>query len=137
MAASVLVDTGFLIAFLNKRDGDHAWAISIAQRRAPPWKTCDAILSETFHVLGREWRDVFTTMIGRGALISAFHASDSISEIVELMRKYSNVPMSLADACLLRMTEILPDPLLLTTDSDFIVYRRHGRKIVPTAMPQD
>jgi hypothetical protein len=51
------------------------------------------------------------------------------------MRKYSNVPMSLADACLVRMTEIHADPIVLTTDTDFRVYRRHGRRVVPCAMP--
>lgn len=51
------------------------------------------------------------------------------------MQKYANVPMSFADACLVRMTEIVPDPLLLTTDADFRVYRRHGRQVVPCVMP--
>ena len=52
-----------------------------------------------------------------------------------LLRKYGNVPMSLADACLVRMSETLADPLLLTTDADFRVYRRHSRQIVPSVMP--
>ncbi|MGH8628172.1 MAG: hypothetical protein ACREYC_23880 [Gammaproteobacteria bacterium] len=51
------------------------------------------------------------------------------------MRKYANVPMSLADACLVRMTEILPDPVILTTDADFRIYRRHGRHVVPAVTP--
>jgi len=52
------------------------------------------------------------------------------------MQKYSDLPMSLADACLVRMTETLPDPILLTTDTDFGVYRRHGRQIIPSVMPR-
>lgn len=51
------------------------------------------------------------------------------------MQKYTDVPMSLADACLVRMTEIHPEPMILTTDSDFDIYRRHGRRIVPCVMP--
>ena len=51
------------------------------------------------------------------------------------MQKYADVPMSLADACLVRMTEILPDPVLLTTDTDFRIYRRHGRKTIPCVLP--
>jgi hypothetical protein len=55
--------------------------------------------------------------------------------ILNLLHKYANVPMSLADACLVRMTEMLADPVLLTTDDDFLVYRRHSRQIVPNVMP--
>jgi hypothetical protein len=51
------------------------------------------------------------------------------------MQKYSNVPMSLADACLVRMTETYADAILLTTDTDFRIYRRHGRRVVPCVMP--
>jgi len=51
------------------------------------------------------------------------------------MKKYRNVPMSLADACLVRMTEIAADPILMTTDSDFRLYRRHGRQVVPCVTP--
>jgi predicted nucleic acid-binding protein len=51
------------------------------------------------------------------------------------MQKYSDVPMSLADACLVRMTETLSDPVILTTDADFRVYRRHGRQVVPCLLP--
>ena len=52
------------------------------------------------------------------------------------MRKYGDVPMSFADACLVRMSEVVADPLLLTTDSGFRVYRRHGRLVVPCVLPR-
>jgi len=55
---------------------------------------------------------------------------------VKLLEKYSDVPMSLADACLVRMTETLADPVILTTDQDFRVYRRHSRQVVPCATPE-
>jgi len=55
--------------------------------------------------------------------------------VLKLVQKYADVPMSLADACLVRMAEMLPDPVVLTTDSDFRVYRRHSRQIVPCVMP--
>ena len=56
MAASVLVDAGFLIALLSRRDANHGWAVAQAQRFPLPWKTCDAALSEAFHLLGPAWR---------------------------------------------------------------------------------
>ena len=49
MAATALVDTGFLIALLDERDGHHRWATGIASRQPPPWTTCEAVLSEAFH----------------------------------------------------------------------------------------
>jgi predicted nucleic acid-binding protein len=58
-----------------------------------------------------------------------------MDSVLKLLQKYANVPMSLADACLVRMTEILSDPLLLTTDSDFRIYRRHSRQIIPCVTP--
>ena len=74
-------------------------------------------------------------MLGRRAVISFFHLGESVEEVLNLMQKYADLPMSLADACLVRMSEILPNPLLLTTDADFRIYRRHNRQTVPCVMP--
>jgi predicted nucleic acid-binding protein len=67
--------------------------------------------------------------------VSAFHLSEQVEDVLTLMQKYADLPMSLADACLVRMTEALTDPVVLTADMDFRVYRRHGRQIVPCVMP--
>jgi uncharacterized protein len=68
--------------------------------------------------------------------VPAFDLSAELSRVLNLMQKYDDVPMSLADACLVRMTETFADPVLLTTDRDFLVYRRHGRQVVPVAIPR-
>ena len=135
MAASVLVDAGFLIALLSRRDANHDWAAAQAQDYSPPWKTCDAALSEAFHLLGPRGVPALASLLGRRAVVSAFHLADTPEEVLELMRKYADVPMSFADACLVRMAEILPDPLLLTTDTDFRIYRRLSRRIIPSVLP--
>ena len=49
----------------------------------------------------------------------SFSLADHQEPVLELMDKYADVPMSLADACLVRMTEVLPEPVVLTTDTDF------------------
>lgn len=64
-----------------------------------------------------------------------FELSDQLDEVLALMDKYTNLPMSLADACLVRMSEILPDPMAITTDTHFRIYRRHGRQVVPCVIP--
>ena len=58
-----------------------------------------------------------------------------MESVLKLLQKYGNVPMSLADACLVRMSETLPEPIILTTDSNFRIYRRHSRQMVPCMMP--
>ena len=75
-------------------------------------------------------------LLGDRALVCAFQVNDSMDETFNLLRKYADVPMSLADACLVRMTEILPGPILLTADTDFRLYRRHGRQAVPCVLPR-
>jgi uncharacterized protein len=134
MAASVLVDTGFLVALVNRRDTNFGWATSTAKRYPPSWQTCDAVLSETFFLLGSEGRQPLSILMRSGALVS-HHASAGIEDVLSLMDKYADAPMSFADGCLVRMTEVLPDPVLLTTDSDFRIYRRLGRKTVPAIRP--
>jgi predicted nucleic acid-binding protein len=135
MAGSVLVDSGFLVALLNRRDSDHEWAHAIAKRHPPPWMTCDATLSETLYLLHPNGPAQLAELIRRGALSSTFHFSDSAVEVLQLILKYEDVPMAFADACLVRMSEIFQDPIVLTTDSDFHVYRRHGRQAVPCVRP--
>jgi predicted nucleic acid-binding protein len=136
MAASVLVDAGFLVALLSRRDGNHRWAAAQSPRLPPPWMTCEAALSEAFHLLGARGAPSLAALLRRGAVVCTFHFGDNTEATLKLSEKYADVPMSFADACLVRMTEILDDPILLTTDSDFRVYRRHGRQAIPCAMPR-
>ena len=136
MAASVLVDAGFVIALLSRRDRHHRWAVAQSPGLSPPWKTCDAVLSEAFHLLGSRGRPALSALLRRGAVVLAFDLADELDRVLGLMQKYADVPMSLADACLVRMSETLADPVILTTDADFRIYRRHGRQVVPCMTPR-
>jgi len=135
MAANHIADSSFLVAFLNERDTSHDWAVLQAQHVAPPWKTCEAALSEAFYVLGVAGSRPLIELIQIGAVTCAFEFSDHVDDVIRFMAKYRDVPMSFTDACLVRMSEILSDPVVLTTDSDFRIYRRHGRQVVPCVMP--
>lgn len=135
MAGSVLVDAGFMVALLSRRDAHHRWAVSQAERLTPPWKTCEAALSEAFHLLGPRGTRPLATLLRRRAVEVAFDFDDNIEAVLKLMQKYVDVPASLADASLVRMTETLAEPILLTTDTDFRIYRRHGRQTVPCVIP--
>ena len=136
MAASVLVDAGFVVALLSRRDTHHEWAVAQSPKLAPPWSTCEAALSEAFHLLGARGAPALRALLRRRALRVAFDLGEQLEPVLKLMQKYGDVPMSLADACLVRMTEALSDSVILTTDADFRIYRRHSRQVVPCMMPE-
>jgi len=136
MARNVLVDAGFVVALLSSRDNHHEWAVSQASEMRPPWSTCEAVLSESFHLLGGRGAANLGELLRRRALLVTFELAKNIAPVVKLIEKYSDVPMSLADACVVRMTETLADPMVLTTDEDFRVYRRHSRQVVPCVTPE-
>jgi uncharacterized protein len=136
MAESVLVDAGFLVAILSRRDSHHKWAVQEASENLPPWYTCDAVLSEAYHLLGERGAPELSAMLSRRAVVARFNLDDNVEAVVAFLRKYANVPMSFADACLVRMSETIADPLILTTDSDFRIYRRHSRQVIPILCPR-
>jgi uncharacterized protein len=136
MATSALVDAGFLVALLSRRDANHGWAAAQAPLLPPPWMTCEAVLSETAHLLGGRGTKSLASLLRRGALVCGYRFADDMDAVLKLLEKYADVPMSFADACLVRMTETLNDPVLLTTDTDFRIYRRHGRQVVPCVLPR-
>jgi uncharacterized protein len=136
MASNVLADSGFLVAFLNERDAAHAWAVTQATHLPPPWKTCEAVLSEAFYLLGSAGMPALAELLQGRSILCEFEVAGQIDDVLRLMKKYRNVPMSFADACLVRMSEILSNPTILTIDSDFHVYRRHGRQVIPCVTPR-
>ena len=135
MAKTILVDSGFLVALLSRNDQCHDWAITQAHQVPRPWVACEAVLSETFYLVGQAGRRSLSELLRRGGLTFPLDLGAELNPILGLMDKYANVPMSLADACLVRLTETFANPLLLTTDADFRVYRRHSRQVIPCLMP--
>jgi len=135
MARNVLADAGFVVALLSSRDNHHEWAMMQASEYPPPWSTCEAVLSEAFHLLGERGATNLGALLRRRALLVTFELAENVEPVVRLIEKYANIPMGLADACLVRMTETLADPIVLTTDEDFRLYRRHSRQVVPCVTP--
>lgn len=135
MVAHAIADAGFIVALLSARDAHHHWAVTQTQTYGPPWHTCEAVLSESFHLLGPRGAPALSALLERQALFIAFTLESNLNPVLGLLRKYAGIPMSLADACLVRMSETLPEPVVLTTDSDFRIYRRHSRQVVPCVLP--
>jgi hypothetical protein len=91
--------------------------------------TCEVVLSETSHLLGARHSKLGVTASPR-RLVCGNNLVDDMNAVLKLLERYADVPMSFADACLVRMTEMLNDPMLLTTDTDFRIYLRHGRQVI-------
>ena len=135
MPPSVIIDSGALVALLDPRDQYHAWARTAVANLPLPWHTCEAVVVEAFFLLARPDAARLIRLLGDGRLRVTYGLRDEGQPVFELMNKYADVPMSLADACLVRMSETLPDPVVLTTDADFKIYRRHSRQVVPCIRP--
>jgi len=133
----VIIDTGPLVALLNRRDRHHAWVREVLDTVEPPIFTCEAVVSEACFVLGRlaGGQDGVLQLLASDVVRIDFRMLPEIAAVQGLIRKFANVPMSLADACLVRMTELDAQSVLVTLDSDFRVYRRNRRQIIPTIMP--
>jgi predicted nucleic acid-binding protein len=134
---SAIVDTGPLVALIDRRERHHAWARETLGGLEPPLLTCEAVISEACFVLGhlKGGRNAVLSLVSRGIVVPTFRLESESEAVRKLVMKYANVPMSLADACLLRMSELAPRMAVITLDSDFRTYRRNGRQVVPVVMP--
>jgi predicted nucleic acid-binding protein len=132
---SYIADSSAVVALLSRGDQHHAWIAAQAGNLPFPWLTCEAALTEAFYLLGAQGAPQLKELLRRNAVTLSFDLGEQLVPVLGLMDKYANLPMSLADACLVRMTETLPDPMVLTTDADFRLYRRHSRQVIPCLLP--
>ena len=137
MIRRVLLDTGPLIAFIDQRDRNHAWVKSQFADILPPLLTCEAVLTEACYLARRASGGVPAALglFERGVARLAFDLDEDFAQVSALVQRYANVPMSLADACLVRMSELVSNCVILTLDGDFRVYRRHRRQKIPLVIP--
>ena len=139
MRRRVIVDTGPLVALVDRRDRYHEWASTQLGPTAAPLLTCEPVLTEACFLLQalRGGSAAVLELVSRSALLISFSLGEEATAVARLLARYGNVPMTLADACLVRMSERLAGCVVATLDGDFAIYRRHGRQIVPRIMPTD
>ena len=132
-----LIDTGPLISFLASGLRHHSWTCEQWKLFRPPLLTCEPVLTEASFLLRREGHDAdpLFELLERGVIRIALNIENEQAGLRTLMQRYRNRPMSLADACLVRLSELHPQGEILTFDSDFRIYRRHGNKVIPVLMP--
>jgi uncharacterized protein len=137
MKSKVIVDTGPLVALLNKHDGAHHWVVQHLRGIQPPMITCEPVLAEATYLTRQVpgARAALIEMVGEGFLTIGMALADHHKAILTMVRRYTDVPMSLADACLVRLAELYPQSGVLTLDSDFSVYRKNGRQVIEVICP--
>jgi predicted nucleic acid-binding protein len=132
-----IVDTGPLVAFFDRDERHHRWVSERVEELEAPLLVCEPVLTETAYLLARHSRaqDALFGLLQNGALSIAFRLEEHVGEVHGLLQKYRDTPMSLADACVVRMAELHERHAVLTLDSDFLVYRKHGRAALPLIYP--
>jgi predicted nucleic acid-binding protein len=129
-----IADTGFVVAFLNRRDRHHEWADEIGMRASEPLLTCDAVLAETIFQVGSVAEVL--GLVQEGLLHLAFDLRGNLNEVADLAERYRDRRPDLADLCLIRMSELFETfPVLTVDESDFRVYRRNRREVIPIVCP--
>ena len=130
---NAIVDTGFLVALMESRDAHHGWAADVAGQIGWPALTCESVLSETaFHVRSSE---APLKMVRDGMLQVAFDLPGQLDHLYDLAVRYADRHPDLANLCLIRMSELHPRHMIITTDKDFRVYRRNKREAIPLVCP--
>jgi predicted nucleic acid-binding protein len=128
-----IADTGLLVGFLDSSDQHHAWAVRCFGQLRSALATCEAVIAETEYLVPGSG-PLLMEMVKRGSLHITPLLPDESDALAALMQKYKR--MQFADACIVRLSEIIPAAIVYTTDKrDFAIYRRQGREQIKTVTP--
>ena len=135
---AVLLDTGPLVAYCHSPERHHAWAQNQMANLRPPLLCCEPVITEAIYMLSRygQHADRIWDFLRQGTVRIAFQLEADFEAVATFMWRYGDVPMDLADACLVRMSELHRDCRVLTLDRDFKFYRRFGRQVIPLICPE-
>jgi hypothetical protein len=131
VADEILLDTGALVALVDRSEKRHADCVAALDKLSGTVVTTEAVVTETLHLLSERWSwqksclEFFT----RGAFLLAPSSQASLKRVALLMERYRNVPMDYADATLVALGEELETDAVFTLDErGFSVYRLNQRK---------
>ena len=136
MRSGVILDTGPLVAYLTERDSYHGWALETFNAIDLPAIICEPVLTEACFLIERNGQPATRVLahVSRNQIRIGFQLQPELNAIETLMQRYANVPMSLADACLVRLAEMTGLPIC-TLDRDFAIYRANGRRPLTLITP--
>lgn len=127
--ADFIADTGPLIAWINSRDQWHEWSVGVLSALRPPLITCESVIAEAVWQLSRSRLavDQLYALVDAGALRVVALLPEHMPHVRALCAKYPQ--MDFCDAAVVRLSEIFPQAVVITTDSaHFTIYRRFGNK---------
>lgn len=129
-----IADTGLIVAFGNRNDTFHHWAVEVANQITPPLLTCEAVLAEAaFHLRAASY---VLSLIKDGMLSIAFEVAKHSERLAQLAERYRDRNPDLADLCVIRLSELFPRHTVITVDEeDFRIYRRNNREAIPILCP--
>ena len=138
MPRAAIVDTGPLVAYVDRGERYHAWTVEQVRNLDVPLLVCEPVLAEAMYLLSGQHRapEALFGLLATGALRIAFHVNEHVEALRALHRKYRDRPISLADACVVRMAEVFERHVVFTLDSDFTVYRKNGREPLELVFPE-
>ena len=134
---AAIADAGPLVAFVDRREQHHRWVVERIDELDSPLLVCEPVLAEAMYLTASlsKAQDALFGLLENGALRIAFSIDGHVPALHRLHHKYRDLPMSLADACIVRMAELHDRHAVLTLDSDFLVYRKHGRDPIALIYP--
>lgn len=137
MPRAAIVDTGPLVAYLDRAERHHAWTVEQVRALDAPLLTCEPVLAEAMFLLSGlpKAQESLFDLLQKGAVRVAFQIGEHLEPLRALHHKYRDQPISLADACIVRMAELFERHRVFTLDSDFAVYRRNGREPLDLIFP--
>ena len=133
----IIADSGAIVGLINRNDQWHQWAVENSAKLAPPFFTCEPAITEACYLLRKTpgGPQQVLGLVEAGHLELRFSLVEEAGFVRRLMQKYKDIPMAIADGCIVRMSELIEDAAVFTVDSDFRIYRRHGRSTIPLIIP--
>ena len=137
MKSKIIIDAGPIVAFLNRHDNWHEWVMKQLSEIQAPLLTCESVISEACFLLRklRNGQGKVLELLLREFIVIPFRLENETGPVSKLMKRYKDLSIPLADACLVRMSEQYGESMIMTLDKEFRIYRKHGRQIIPTIMP--
>jgi uncharacterized protein len=127
------------VSLVNRRDKYHRWATAQVEEVDPPLYTCEAVVTEACFLLNGVpgGSQALLDLVQKNLVKVEFSLQEEASSLKRLLMRYGNVPMDLADACMVRLSELHENSTVWTIDSDFRIYRKNGRSMIPILIPSD
>ncbi|MEK7249345.1 MAG: pilus assembly protein [Bacteroidota bacterium] len=137
MRPIILLDAGPLVAYLDRTEQYHNWVTHQVKTLPAPFLTCESVVSEGWFLLADvpDGRERLINLLQRKVIITPFHLTEELLSVTTLLEQYRSIDISVADACLIRMSELYTNSVVFTLDSDFHIYRKNKRQAIPVLMP--